>query len=279
MQTPNSETQFALTTSIPEFNESNEVVGFFVVGLDNTSNKVTEQTLARTTELLELTGHLASVGGWELDLRNEKLVWTRETFLIHEIDTLITPTLEQAFSYFDPPYQQILRDTVERAIKHGTNWDVELPLITQKGNRIWVRTQGVVVYEDGKPIKLQGAFHDITARKQAETESSLLEFQLRESQKMEAIGTLAGGVAHDFNNILAAIMGNAELAVHSLDSPDITFCCLQEISKASERARDLVRQILSFSRPQATERQLISPVEVVEESIRLRRATLPARVA
>ncbi len=279
VQMPNCEPRFALTTFIPEFNELNQVVGFFVIGLDITSSKLTEQTLTRTTELLELTGHLASVGGWELDLRNQQLIWTRETFVIHEIDSDITPTLEQAFSYFDPEYQQTIRDTVDDAINHGTNWDVELPLITEKGNRIWVRTQGVVVYENGQPTKLQGALQDITDRKHAETASTCLESQLRESQKMEAIGTLAGGVAHDFNNILAAIMGNAELAVHSIESPEITLCCLKEISKASERARDLVQQILSFSRPHATERQLISLVEVVEESIRLLRATLPARVA
>ncbi len=279
VQVPDCEPRFALTTFIPEFDELNQVVGFFVVGLDITSSKLTEQKLARTTELLELTGHLASVGGWELNLSNQKIDWTRETFLIHEIDSYITPTLDEAFSYFDPDYQQTIRDTVEEAIKHGTSWDIELPLITQKGNRIWVRTQGVVVYEDGRPIKLQGALHDITARKLAESVSTCLESQLRESQKMEAIGTLAGGVAHDFNNILAAIMGNAELAAHSLESPDVTRCHLREISKASERARDLVQQILSFSSPHATERQFISLVEVVEESIRLLRATLPARVA
>ncbi len=110
-------------------------------------------------------------------------------------------------------------------------------------------------------VKLQGALQDITDQKEAEEARAILESQLRESQKMEAIGKLAGGVAHDFNNILAAIMSNAELAIHSLDSPVMTLYCLREICKASERARDLVRQILSFSRPHATTCGLISLVD------------------
>ena len=279
IELPDGVTQFGLTTYIPELSDTKEVIGFFVVGLDITTSKLTEQALATTTDLLELTGQLACVGGWELDLRTQELIWTQETFRIHELDTLITPSLEEAFGYFETEHQAKLRATVEQAIKCGTNWDLELPLVTAKGNHIWVRTQGVVVYENGQAIKLQGALHDVTERRQADAARVQLESQLRESQKMEAIGTLAGGVAHDFNNILAAIMSNADLAIQSLESPLVTLCCLQEITKASERARDLVRQILSFSRPHATERKLISLVDVVEESIRLLRATLPARVA
>ncbi len=156
---------------------------------------------------------------------------------------------------------------------------MELPFTTAKGNSLWVRTQGLVVYENDRPIKLQGAFQDITERKQAEESSALLESQLRQSQKMEAIGTLAGGVAHDFNNILAVIIGNAELALNSVTSPVMTLYCLREIEKASQRARDLVRQIMSFGRPHATDKKRIALIDVVDESIRLLRATLPARVS
>jgi nitrogen-specific signal transduction histidine kinase/ActR/RegA family two-component response regulator len=107
---------------------------------------------------------------------------------------------------------------------------------------------------------------------------NVLETRLRESQKLEAMGALAGGVAHDFNNILAVIMGNTDVALLSLNAPEVATRCLREISKASERGRELVRQILSFGRPRATERRLISIIPVVEESIQLLRATLPARV-
>lgn len=95
---------------------------------------------------------------------------------------------------------------------------------------------------------------------------------------MEALGTLAGGVAHDFNNIVAAIIGNVELALDDVPADSPARTSLAEISKASRRARDLVQQILAFSRRQLLERQVIELAPVVEESVRLLRATLPAGI-
>ena len=122
------------------------------------------------------------------------------------------------------------------------------------------------------------SFTDITERKRAEAAHAELEAQLRESQKMEAIGTLAGGIAHDFNNIIAAILGNAELARQDLRANPLVLESLEEIRKAGARARDLVQQILSFSRRQPTERKQTALAPIVEESVRLLRATLPARL-
>jgi signal transduction histidine kinase len=105
---------------------------------------------------------------------------------------------------------------------------------------------------------IEGAFQDITERKEAEQAHASLEAQLRESQKMEAIGTLAGGIAHDFNNILGTILGNVELARQDAASNWQALVSLEEIQKAGHRARDLVQQILSFSRRQPTTRRVMS---------------------
>lgn len=118
---------------------------------------------------------------------------------------------------------------------------------------------------------------DISESKRAETARLSLEGQLRESQKMEAIGTLAGGIAHDFNNIIATILGNVDLALEDVRGNASATRSIEEIRKASRRARDLVQQILSFSRRQPMERKRISLIPVVEESVRLMRATFPAR--
>ena len=117
---------------------------------------------------------------------------------------------------------------------------------------------------------------DITERKHTEARQDLLEAQLRESQKMEALGTLAGGVAHDFNNIVATIMGNVELALQDVGPRHAALESLEEIRKASRRAKDLVQQILAFGRRQVLERNVISLAPVVEASARLLRSTLPA---
>ena len=130
----------------------------------------------------------------------------------------------------------------------------------------------------GEVLSILGIGRDITQRRQAETARASLESQLRESQKMEAIGTLAGGIAHDFNNILATILGNVQLLRDDLAGNQLALESLAEIRKAGSRARDLVQQILSFSRRQPTARKPITLWPVVTESVRLLRATLPARL-
>jgi len=123
------------------------------------------------------------------------------------------------------------------------------------------------------------SYADVTERKRTEAARNQLEAQLRESQKMEALGTLAGGVAHDFNNIVATIMGNVELACQDVGSAHAARESLEEIRKASRRAKELVRQILAFGRRQTLERKVISLAPVVKESARFLRAMLPAGVA
>lgn len=121
-------------------------------------------------------------------------------------------------------------------------------------------------------------FVDISSLRQAQAQQGQLQAQLAQSQKMEALGTLAGGVAHDFNNILAAILGNAELARQDLTPADPTHECLHEISTAARRGRELVRQILAFSRRQPMEREPVDVSLVIRESCNLLRAALPPQV-
>jgi signal transduction histidine kinase len=119
---------------------------------------------------------------------------------------------------------------------------------------------------------------DLTAGKLAETRRVALETQLRESQKMQAMGTMAGGIAHDFNNILSAILGNVELAKQDTTPNSPALTSLQEIDKAGRRARDLVRQILTFSRNQVPKRIPLQLDDVVREAARLVKVALPPLV-
>ncbi|MDP2368131.1 ATP-binding protein, partial [Rhodoferax sp.] len=120
---------------------------------------------------------------------------------------------------------------------------------------------------------------DLTARKRIEAHRNVLESQLRESHKMQAIGTMAGGIAHDFNNIIGAILGNVDLARQDSAPQSAAQVSLCEIEKAGRRARELVRQILTFSRNEAPRRALLHLSDTVHESVRLLKVALPPHIA
>lgn len=119
---------------------------------------------------------------------------------------------------------------------------------------------------------------DVTEQRRLEAERRSLEAQLRQAQKLEALGSLAGGIAHDFNNILTAILSYSELALMDLEGDGELRTCLNEVRRAGERARDLVRQILSFSRVNREEQKVQCLGPVVAEAVRLLRSSLPATV-
>jgi two-component system cell cycle sensor histidine kinase/response regulator CckA len=126
---------------------------------------------------------------------------------------------------------------------------------------------------------LVSALNDITARRRSETQRAALEAQLRQTQKLDALGQLAGGIAHDFNNILTGISAYTELALLDADRPEEVRNHLAQVRRASERATDLVRQILTFSRQTAQERKPVRLHGVMREALKLLRSSIPKTIA
>ncbi len=129
-----------------------------------------------------------------------------------------------------------------------------------------------------KPIGFRGVVRDVSQRLLADREKRKLEAQLQQAQKMEAIGTLAGGITHDFNNILAAIIGYTELAMLDVQEGSKAKQSLKQVQKAGNRAKDLVNQILAFSRQSKQELLLVQISPIVKEALKLLRASLPTTI-
>jgi two-component system cell cycle sensor histidine kinase/response regulator CckA len=151
----------------------------------------------------------------------------------------------------------------KRVMEEGSPADIEEQYI-QDGKEAWIHTVKTPVRDErGNTIGILGIFWDITSQKQAEEALRRSEEQLRQAVKMEAVGRLAGGVAHDFNNILTAITGYGELLLMNLDSKDSVRQDVQDILVAAERAASLTRQLLAFSRKQVLQPQRLDLNRVV----------------
>ena len=161
----------------------------------------------------------------------------------------------------------------------GDGAAIELRLRRIDGSPMWVSLSTRPIFDDaGRPSGALGMLTDINERRLAEERRAVLEIQLRDAQKMEAIGTLAGGIAHDFNNILAAILGNVAAARQDAAIGLASDASLAQIERSALRARSLVQQILTFSRMQAQELHTQALQPVIEESLDMLRAAIPAQV-
>ncbi|WP_133065106.1 bifunctional diguanylate cyclase/phosphodiesterase [Flavimaricola marinus] len=153
--------------------------------------------LERSVTLLEQVKELSGVGGWELRLNPTSLAWTNETKRIHEVDEDYEPQLDTAIDFYAPESRDIIRACVNDAIEKGTPWDVELPLITALGRRVWVRTMGRPVYQDDHMVSLIGAFQDITRTTEAHAKVVASEefARLRSEQFQTVIDNMDEGVS------------------------------------------------------------------------------------
>ena len=240
--------RWALVSGMPICDPNGTVIAGYLIMVDITKRKRAGSEVRRLTALLNETQHIAQVGGCEIDLNNNSLYWTDETFRIHETSPdEYAPTLESALTFYAPESLPIISAAVKKAIEENNNFNLELKMITAKGRPILVHTTCKVIRENDKPVKIMGAFKDITEQK-------LLESQLHQAQKMESVGSLAGGVAHDFNNKLSVILGCAYMAFTEEDPVQLKNF-LEEIRKAAEQSADLTRQLLAFAR-----KQTIAPI-------------------
>lgn len=251
-----------------------EVCGFFVQVTDITPlKKSQEQLREKDQRLRELLGSIDAIV-WEADAT---------TFVF----TSVSENVERLLGYpladwLQPGFwaEHIHPDDRSQALHYCAtcagqleNHEFEYRFIAKDGRVVWLRDDVKVIAAEGRPRWLRGLMVDVTATRE-------LEQQLRQSQKLEAIGTLAGGIAHDFNNILAGVYGFTALARKAAGNNPELVGYLDEIARGGRRAAELVRQILTFSRARGGDLAM-APIRlehIVEEALKLLRATTPSTI-
>ena len=217
----------------------------------------TLDAVRRSEELYRRLVETANVVPWEMDAETHRF-----TYVGPQAAGLLG--YEPADWYADgfcaehihPDDRELVDEFCQGVGSGGQDQEIEYRMLARDGRVVWVRNTVSAVSEGGRSL-LRGFMFDITARKEAEEALRGTEEQLRQSQKMEAIGQLAGGVAHDFNNLLTVITGYSDFVLSNLDEGSVLHKDVQEVKKAADRAASLTSQLLAFSRKQMLEPKTI----------------------
>jgi PAS domain S-box-containing protein len=230
-----------------------------------TERKQAEEELKKSQAQLAQAQQIARMGSWEWNLPDNKVTWSEETRRLYGFKP------EDSGSSMDDCTKRLHPDDIARvnqvlaeALRNGRSFECDHRIRLPDGTERFMHGRGeIAVNEHGQPVKMVGTVQDITESKQAQEALRGSEEKLRQSQKMEAVGRLAGGVAHDFNNLLTVIGGYSDLLLQELrDNPRLRQN-VEEVKGAAERAGALTRQLLAFSRKQVLQPRVLDLNDVL----------------
>ena len=225
------------------------------------------EELTKSKQLLDNTEKLARVGGWEFNLKNNKLSWSEMIYRIYEVEPDYQPTIESAINFYAPESIPVISEAVRQAIEEGKSYDIDLQLITAKQNSIWVRTIGEAYRDNGEIVKIGGVFQDINERILTEHKLILankeLIFQNEEKEKRAAELVIAKERAEQSDRLKSAFLANMSHEIRTpmngilgfsslLKEPNLTGDEQQEyiriIEKSGARMLNIINDIVDISK-------------------------------
>lgn len=233
--------------SKPFSEESHDYVELFAQWLGNElARNASSERLVKKNYMLAQVEEVARIGSWELDLLENKLYWSKQTKAIHEVPSDYSPNLETAIEFYkEGESRDAIQQVVQEAIEHGKDWNIEIQLITAKGNPVWVSTYGEAEFENGQCVRLIGTFQDVT-------KEVLLREELKK-QKADAVRTLEdrsillAKISHELRTPLNGITGMLTTLLYEKSEQK-----REEKLKVALRSADIllniINEVLDFSK-------------------------------
>jgi PAS domain S-box-containing protein len=221
--------------------------------------KRAEETIGEVTRRLELATAAAHLGIWDWDIRKDHLIWNDRMYEIYGVDHEAVVDIEGWKGRIHPEDQETLDAVMQGALSGEREYALEYRVVRPDKSVRYLKANGLVLRDsDGKAVRMIGISQDVSAQR-------MLEEQLRQAQKMEAIGQFAGGIAHDFNNILTAIVGFATMVQMKIPEQDPLRGNIDQVLSAADRAAGLTQSLLTFSRKQVLNLRPVNLNDVINK--------------